>query len=103
MEIIYVVSTGTNDISKNKQPVESVIPFLPRTTFNVKGKNEMECFNKISTFFKSLYFEFDGIIEECIEDNNISFILTKWIYNEYYCRAINVRAIRIVKDEIYYL
>lgn len=30
-------------------------------------------------------------------------MLTKWVADEYYCRAIDVRAIRIVKDEIYYL
>lgn len=48
------------------------------------------------------YFVSDGEIEECITDS-ISFILTKWVDNEYYRRAINVCAICTVKDEIYYL
>lgn len=102
MEAIYLVSTGTNENFTKKHSVDSVIPFLPRTTFIVKGKDEMECYNRISSYFKALYFDFDGEIEECITDS-ISFILSKRVDNEYYCRAINVRAICIVKDEIYYL
>ena len=102
MEIIYDVSTGTNENYKRKHYVENIIPFLPRTTFIVKGKTETECCDKISAYFKALYFDFDGEIEQRIT-NSISFILTKRVDDEYYCRAINVRAIRSIKDEIYYL
>lgn len=112
MEIIYAVSTGTNETYKRANYVEKIIPFLPRTTFIVKGKNETECRNRISTYIKALYFDFDGEISENYEfdneivkhiTNSISFMLTKWVDGEYYCRAIDVRAIRIVYDEIYYL
>lgn len=112
MEIIYAVSTGTNENYKMKHYVENIIPFLPRTTFIVKGKTETECCNKISSYFKALYFDFDGEIGEYFDfdgeieehiTNSISFMLTKWVDGEYYCRAINVRAIRIIKDEIYYI
>jgi hypothetical protein len=112
MEIIYAVSTGTNENYKRRHYVENIIPFLPRTTFIVKGKNETECRNRILAYFKALYFDFDGEIEEYYDfdgeieqriTNSISFMLTKWVDDEYYCRAINVRAIRTIKDEIYYL
>lgn len=112
MQIIYAVSTGTNENYKMKHYVENIIPFLPRTTFIVKAKTETECCNKISSYFKALYFDFDGEIGEYFDfdgeinehiTNSISFMLTKRVDDEYYCRAINVRAIRIIKDEIYYL
>lgn len=112
MEIIYGISTGTNETYKRKNYVEKIIPFLPRTTYIVKGKNETECCNLISAHIKLLYFNFDGEIAENFGFDNeivkhmnisISFMLTKWVDDEYYCRAIDVRAIRIVKDEICYL
>lgn len=112
MEIIYGISTGTNETYKRKNYVEKIIPFLPRTTYIVKGKNETECRNLISAHIKSLYFDFEGEIaenfgfdNEIVKHMNISttFMLTKRVDDEYYCRAIDVNAIRIVKDKICYL
>lgn len=104
MQVIYSIVTATNESYGKKYNIESVIPYLPRTTFIVRGDNETQCFNKICNYFRTLYFHFDGEIETCIRGtNDVSFILSKWVENEHYCRAINVYAIRTVKDEIYYL
>lgn len=102
MEILYTVSTGTNDSGKKKHYVDTVIPFLPMTSFIVKGKNESECYNRICSYLTALYFDFDGEIDISVT-NGISFILTKWVDNEYYCRAMYVRPVHIVKDEFRYL
>lgn len=102
MEILYTVSTGTNENHKKKQSVDTVIPFLPLTTFIVKGENEMECYNRICAYLTSLYFDFDGEINVTVT-NGISFVLTKWVDYEYYCRAIYVRPIHMVKGEFYCL
>lgn len=104
MQVIYSVVTVTNESYGKKYNIESVIPYLPRTTFIVRGDNETQCFNKICNYFRTLYFHFDGEIETCIRGtNDISFILSKWIGDEHYCRVINVYAIRTIKDEIHYL
>lgn len=104
MQVIYNVVTATNESYGKKYNIESVIPYLPRTTFIVRGDNEIQCFNKICNYFRTLYFHFDGEIETCIRGtNDISFILSKWVGDEHYCRAINVYAIRTIKDEIHYL
>lgn len=102
MEILYTVSTGTNESAKKKQSVDTVIPFLSFTSFIVKGENEMECCNRICAYLTALYFDFDGEINVTVT-NGISFILTKWVDNEYYCRAIYVRPVHIVKGEFHYL
>lgn len=108
MQVIYSIVTVTNESYgkkyNKKYNIESVIPYLSRTTFIVRGDNEIQCFNKICNYLRTLYFHFDGEIETCIRGtNDISFILSKWVGDEHYCRAINVYAIRVVKDEIYYL
>ena len=102
MEILCTVSTGTNENHKKKHSVDTVIPFLPFTSFIVKGENEMECYNRICTYLTSLYFDFDGEINVTVT-NGISFMLTKWVDNEYYCRSIYVRPAHTAKDEFYYL
>ena len=104
MQVIYSVATATNDSYEKKYNVESVIPYLSKNTFIVRGNNETQCFNKICNYFRTLYFYFEGKIEMCIRNtNDISFILSKWIEDEHYCRVINVYNIRVVKGEIYYL
>lgn len=104
MQIIYGISTATNESYGKRYNIDSVIPYLSRSTYIVRGENEMECFNKICNYFRTLYFHFDGEIETCIRGtNDISFILSKWVDNEHYCRAINVYTIRTIKDMINYL
>ena len=104
MQVIYSIATATNDSYGKKYNIESVIPYCSKNTVIVRGDNETQCFNKICNYFRTLYFHFDGEIEMCIRNaNDISFILSKWVGDEHYCRAINVYAIRKVKDEIYYL
>lgn len=104
MQVIYSIVTATNESYGKKYNIESVIPYLPRTTFIVRGENEMQCSNKICNYLRTLYFPFDGEIEKCIKGTKeVTFILSKWIEKEHYCRAINVYAIRTIKDEIYFL
>lgn len=104
MQVIYSVATATNDTYEKKYNVESVIPYLSKNTFIVIGDNETQCFNKICNYFRTLYFYFDGEIEMCIRNaNDISFILSKCVDNEHYCRTINVHNICVVKDVICYL
>lgn len=104
MQVIYSITTATNDSYGKKYNIETVIPFLPRTTFIIRGENEMQCFNKICTYFRALYFHFDGKFEKCIRGtNSVSFILSKCVEYAHYCRVIDVNAIKVVKDDIYYL
>lgn len=104
MKTIHRLHATTIRTYRTNLSVESVFPPLPSTTFIVEGENEMECFNKIITFFKTLHSQFDGEIREDISDGaDILFVLFKQFDNGYFRRAIRISLICKVKDEICYL
>lgn len=103
MKTIYRLYATTARTNRTNLSVESVFPPLP-SNFIVEGENETECFNKIITFFKTLYSQFDGEIREDISNEaDILFVLFKQFDNGYFRRAIRISLICKVKDEICYL
>lgn len=103
MQVIYSVTTATNDSYGKKYNIETVIPYRTKTTFIVRGDNETQCLNKMFNYFSSYYFTINPKIECTLNNYGATILVSKCIDNEFYGRVINIYPIKSVKDEIFYL
>lgn len=103
MQVIYSITTATNDSYGKKFNIETVIPYKTRTMFIVRGDNETQCLNKLINYFSSYYFTLNPKIECTLNTYCSSILVSKCIDNEFYCRSINIYPMKSVTDEIFYL
>lgn len=103
MQVIYSITTATNDNYGKKYDIETVIPYRTKTTFIVRGDNETQCLNKLFNYFSSYYFTIIPKIECAVNTYGATILVQKFIDNEYYCRTISILPIKSVKDKIFYL
>lgn len=103
MQVIYSITTATNDSYGKKYDIETVIPYRTKTVFIVRGDNETQCLNKMFNYFSSYYFVINPKIECSVNTYGATILVQKFIDNEFYCRTINIFSVKSIKDEIFYL